>query len=156
MELKTGIYQIINTVTNDSYIGQSLNIPVRFRVHRNQLEKGTHKNPFLRKSYKKYGKDKFIFNIILYCEVNELTYYEQELINILEPEYNTDAKCISLPKGRKCSEETKKRMSESHIGKTPWNYGKKHSEEWKQKISQSLKGNTNKLGKIKNQDIKDK
>ena len=42
------------------------------------------------------------------------------------------------------SEEAKKKMSESHKGKEPWNKGKKdvqhHSEETKKKISEKMKG----------------
>ena len=49
-------------------------------------------------------------------------------------------------KGKPMSEETKKKLSESKKGKTPWNKGKKCgplTEETKRKLSESLKGNTN-------------
>jgi tRNA G10 N-methylase Trm11 len=60
-------------------------------------------------------------------------------------------------KGFKYSEESKRKMSESHKGKTTWNKGtkgimiawnkgKKMSEEHKRKISESLKGNKRALG----------
>jgi hypothetical protein len=48
--------------------------------------------------------------------------------------------CKGKNKGKKLSEETKKKLSESHKGKTPWNKGKHHSEESKKKMSESLKG----------------
>lgn len=142
--MNVGIYQITNTVTGYIYIGQSTDINKRFRVHRNKLEKGIHSNPFLRKTYKKHGGDKFLFSVILYCEVFELTRYEQGLIDALQPEYNTDRKCITLPKGRKCSEESKKKMSDAHLGKRPSNFGKHLSQETRDKIAASLNGNTNK------------
>jgi len=41
----------------------------------------------------------------------------------------------------KLSEETKRKMSEAHKGKIPWNKGKSWSEEIKKKISQSVKKN---------------
>lgn len=42
--------------------------------------------------------------------------------------------------GRSLSEKTKKRMSESHKGKIPWNKGKKLSKETREKMSKSQKG----------------
>ena len=48
-------------------------------------------------------------------------------------------------KGKKCSEETKQKISKA-------NKGKPHSEEWKQKISNSMKGK--KRGKYKTKDTK--
>lgn len=43
-------------------------------------------------------------------------------------------------KGKKFSEETKRKMSESFKGEKNGFYGKKHSEETKQKMSESCKG----------------
>ena len=44
------------------------------------LDKGKHDNEYLQKSYNKYGKDSFIFEIVEYCEVNELINKENEFI----------------------------------------------------------------------------
>ena len=70
----------------------------------------------------------------------------KENANFNEAKHNTS---ISM-KGRTFSEETKRKMSESHKGTTPWNKDKKgyhiHSEESKNKISESLRRyNANKL-----------
>ena len=46
----------------------------------------------------------------------------------------------SFMKGRKHSEETKKKLSEAHGGKNHWNYGKHLSEETKSKIGNANKG----------------
>lgn len=43
-------------------------------------------------------------------------------------------------KGIKMSDETKKKISDSKTGKTPWNKGKPMSEETKQKLSKSIRG----------------
>ena len=43
-------------------------------------------------------------------------------------------------KGKKFSEETRKKMSESRKGENHYMYGKRHSEETKKRISKALKG----------------
>ena len=49
-------------------------------------------------------------------------------------------------KGKHFSEETKKKMSEEHKGEKNYNYGKKMPEEQKKKIREAQKGNKNNLG----------
>ena len=51
-----------------------------------------------------------------------------------------DHKHRLIKKGVKLSEETKKKMSESHKGKNNHFYGKKHSKESITKISNAKKG----------------
>ncbi len=41
--------------------------------------------------------------------------------------------------GKRHSKDTRKKMSDVHAGQTPWNKGKKHSEETKRKISEARK-----------------
>lgn len=64
--------------------------------------------------------------------------------------YGTRNERMSMAlKGRKLSDETKKRMSESHKSQTPWNKGKKLqplSEERKRKLSEIYKGKHRVLG----------
>ena len=58
----------------------------------------------------------------------------------------TRRKISESRKGKKLSEETKLKISNSLTGNIPWNKGKKdkpHSEERKRKISESLKGKKN-------------
>ena len=50
---------------------------------------------------------------------------------------------VGLPKGRKCSEETRKKLSVSLKGRKPTFLGKHHSEETKRKISETKKKNQN-------------
>ena len=42
--------------------------------------------------------------------------------------------------GKHLTDEQKKKLSEAHKGKAPWNKGKKHSEESKKKMSEAHKG----------------
>jgi group I intron endonuclease len=78
--MNCGIYKITNTKNNKVYIGSSVNITSREYKHFWMLDKGKHDNEYLQKSYNKYGKDSFIFEIVEYCEVNELINKENEFI----------------------------------------------------------------------------
>lgn len=54
-----GIYSITNRVNGKKYIGQSWDIPRRWRAH-----KSTGHNRYLDRAYKKYGFDNFEFEIL--------------------------------------------------------------------------------------------
>jgi group I intron endonuclease len=54
-----GIYRIVNTVTNECYVGQSQRIKKRIREHFRLLRLKKHPNPRLQNSYNKYGPDSF-------------------------------------------------------------------------------------------------
>ena len=60
-----------------------------------------------------------------------LTSIEHKSLHIKEKHYML---------GKKFSEETKKKMSESHKGRVSWNKGKHHTEETKNKMSEAHKG----------------
>jgi len=118
------------------YIGKSTNIAERFKQHTILLRCGQHFNIYLQRSYNKYGKDNFEFEILEECyefdlHLNELKwikYYGSEStnngFNLKEPLQNG---------GQKHCEETRKRMSKIATGR-------KHTEETKQKLSIISKG----------------
>lgn len=133
--MSCGIYAIINTLTNDEYIGQSVNIKGRIRNHFILLNNNTHCNSHLQHAFNKYGAENFGYAIILYCEPDELTYYEQKCVDIWNPRYNIHRECVDSPKGTKLSVETRKKISTS-------NKGHYVSLETKAKIATKLKGHT--------------
>jgi group I intron endonuclease len=59
-----GIYQIKNKSNGKIYIGSARRFQKRFAEHVRQLNNGTHHNRHLQASWNKWGKDKFIFEII--------------------------------------------------------------------------------------------
>ena len=59
----------------------------------------------------------------------------------------TKKKMSESHKGKHYSEETKRKMSESQKGKNIWMKGRHFSEETKKKMSEARKGNTNNRGK---------
>lgn len=75
------IYQIKNIVTNQSYIGQTIDINRRKRKHFNTLYNNKHDNPKLQASWNKYGPNNFSFQYWEF-EINDLNE-----LNQLECEY---------------------------------------------------------------------
>lgn len=82
--MNTGIYKIVNTKNNKIYIGSSVNIKSRESKHFWMLKTGIHDNEYLQKSYNKYGRDSFSFEVIEYCEPNILIEKENEYIILYE------------------------------------------------------------------------
>ena len=57
--MKCYIYKIINTVTNEKYVGQTTNFSRRISDHKQKLNANTHVNPKLQASWNKYGESAF-------------------------------------------------------------------------------------------------
>lgn len=75
-----GIYFIKNIVNNKVYIGSSKDIHKRINSHKLNLFKNKHHSKKLQKSYNKYGKDSFIFDILEICDNQNLEIKEKEWI----------------------------------------------------------------------------
>ena len=103
----SGIYMITNVVNNKRYIGQSKNISNRKIHHFSRLRGNAHYNKYLQKAFNKYGENNFIFSVLLYCELFELTKYEQFFVDYFDPEFNILKNCVNSPSGTKRSEEAK-------------------------------------------------
>ncbi|KKL12012.1 hypothetical protein LCGC14_2540030 [marine sediment metagenome] len=130
----SGIYKIANTVTGDLYIGSAVNTDRRIYRHKYLLNKQEHHNPILQNVYNKHGLNNLLFEIIERVEdKNDLLSREQFYLDKLNPKYNI-CKIAGSSLGLKHSEETKKKMSESH---------KNMSEDTRHKISLSQRGNKN-------------
>ena len=72
------------------------------------------------------------------CELIFLTPEEHAAVHL---------KGNSFMLGKNHSEETRKKMSEAHKGRLPWNTGKHHSEESRKKIGEKSIGRKSTLGK---------
>lgn len=83
-----GIYIIRNRVNGKEYVGQATNLANRWQRHKHDFASGTHDNPHLVNSWRKYGKENFEFLPLIICERAELTRYEQELLNRRKCAYN--------------------------------------------------------------------
>lgn len=109
---QSGVYQIENLVNNKVYIGSSANVYNRAYTHKTKLKKRKHSNQHLESSYHKYGFNKFKFNIIEYCEKDNITEIEQSYIDKRNPEYNK-RKIAQNNTGVYKSKETREKISES-------------------------------------------
>ena len=145
INLNCGVYQIRNIITNVCYSGQSIHLKQRPGQHWSALKNNKHWNGHLQNSYNKYGKEFFVFEILIYCTLEELTYYEQLFYDIDKSHglsYNT-RDCVDSNKGIKRSLETKRLISENHPDMSGENHpmwGKHHTEATKEKISNANKG----------------
>ena len=85
-----GIYKITNTITGDFYIGSSKNVKSRWTDHKkpSTLKKCPNNPMYL--DMKKYGVDKFVFEILEEVEEDSLKEKEQEFIETLKPTYNSN------------------------------------------------------------------
>lgn len=84
----SGIYKIINIITEDIYIGSSNNIFKRITDHFWYLRKNISGCKILQKAYNKYGEGNFKVELIEECNNEQLRDREQYYIDILNPKYN--------------------------------------------------------------------
>ena len=85
-----GIYSITCTKTKGLYIGQSTDIPTRWKYHMNSLLNKGHNFNF-QKDYDKHGLDSFDFKVlevVKYPSKENLERLEQKWIKKLKPNYN--------------------------------------------------------------------
>ena len=110
MEKICGIYIIINTVTGDFYIGSSNDVKSRWCDHKKPSVWKRYPNKQLYLDMKKYGLDKFEFQVIEEAEPEQLKEMEQQFIEKLQPTYNSNR-----AKGRDTEryKETKKEYEKS-------------------------------------------
>ena len=72
----SGIYKITNLINNKVYIGQSIQLKVRWQQHLTSKKKY-----ILYKAFKKYGIENFSFEIIEYCPPEKLNEREKYWIS---------------------------------------------------------------------------
>ena len=82
------IYQIINNITNDFYIGKSIKPETRFYQHKYNASK-TKSQTYLYRAMRKYGIDNFSMSVLDEANtIQELNDKERMWIKNLNPKYN--------------------------------------------------------------------
>lgn len=122
------IYEIRNTITNDIYIGSSVDFKNRKTRHLRDLKRGDHHSIILQRAYNKYDKKNFEFKILKNCSREQLEFYENHFLTTLEPKYNI-CKIAYKTTGRIVTEETR----EKHRKNALENNVKPPEKTWKDK-----------------------
>ena len=117
--MASDIYAITNARDCKKYIGQSVNIQKRWNEHRHALEQNKHFNIHLQRAWNR--GDRFEFSVIEECgeeKLNEREIYWIAYYNTIDTQfgYNLCAGGNSTT-GRVCTEETRKKISESNRGR---------------------------------------
>lgn len=137
--VNTGIYEIVNLLNGNSYIGSSGDIRKRWKTHLWHLSKGTHHSPYLQASWAKHGPEHFGFRVLLVCAKADLVSYEQIAIDKLRPVFNV-APRANMPNGVPMSLAGRRRLSERMRGNQN-TLGLKHTPESRERISRAKMGN---------------
>jgi group I intron endonuclease len=149
------IYLITNTENNMKYVGQSKcgDIETRWNTHRKMLKDSI--GNYLLNAYKKYGIDKFKFQIICICFDEDCDIYEEQYIkkyNSIAPNgYNlklggksskhheSTKELIRSKLKERITDEIRAEMRERVKNNPYFNYGKKLTDEQKKTISDRQK-----------------
>lgn len=136
-----GIYGIVNKINGKTYVGQtSERFLRRYWHHQWKLRDNSHDNDYLQNAWNKYGEDNFEF-IILEVVNDQKLLDELEIKYIAK--YKNQGKSYNMllggggRRGFSMSEHTKKIIGDKNRQNM---LGKKHSEETKRKMSETRSG----------------
>lgn len=134
------IYIIINEV-NEIYIGQTINFRRRLNSYCNFNKIRSQRR--LKESFLKYGFENHKIEVLLKCEQDKLNFWEEFYISLFDTfdgshglNGTSGGRSHKRMKGCVRTEEWKKNISKSHLGKKR----KEFSQEWRDNISKSHKG----------------
>jgi group I intron endonuclease len=134
---KSGIYKWTNKLTNDIYIGQSVDLAKIFIRYFNLSYLKNRETLIISRALIKYGYSNFSLQILEYCDIADLREREQYYLDKLNPKYNI-LKIAESSLGHKLTEETKAKISKSiflkkkmgiYLNEKSALYGRTHSEE---------------------------
>jgi group I intron endonuclease len=136
-----GVYKITCLSSGKIYIGSTKNFWTRYLSHVRQLKTGSHHNTHLLRSFQKHGLDNFLFESLEIVE-------ELSKLRVREQYWIVTSGCLNRETGynispttdmTEISEETKRRMSESHKGKPrPWLRGRTLSQERRNQVKEQM------------------
>ena len=113
----SAVYKITNTVTGDFYIGSSNDVKRRWRAHKCPSSWKRFPNNQMYQDMRKYGVEKFDFEVIEEAEEGKLKETEQKFIELLNPTYNQmNAKGFDIERFKEYQKDYQKsdKFKESH------------------------------------------
>lgn len=142
------IYTLVNKINNKTYVGKTQDFSQRIKDHLKIAKGGKEVYPnsfsYIHAAICKYGIENFDISILVNNIDDEASAFNEEVNTIAKLRadgyflYNLTIGGDGSV-GHKMSDEGRKKISEAHLGKEPWNKGKSTSEETKIKQSQSAK-----------------
>ncbi len=85
---KVGIYKIENKINKKVYIGQSINIEMRWKNHIRNYNLNKNKCKKVQSDWNIYGKDNFEFKILELINIDKLTKYDRNFLMTFREHYN--------------------------------------------------------------------
>jgi group I intron endonuclease len=141
--MSSGIYKILNKITEKFYIGSAVNFKARWTQHKGKLRLNIHPNAFLQSSWNLHGEEAFEFIVLEKCSKQDLLIAEQKWLDDTQC-YDRNIgynlyRIAGSPLGSKWSEErkakAKKRMT-----------GFKHTEEAKARMKEIQSNRPKEIG----------
>lgn len=146
MNKTCGIYLITCTKPNGDkffYVGQSINIELRFGQHRYGFKAKRHPNQIMQRSWSKYGPLAFKFEILEECDQASLNDFENWWLGEMVGHrrcMNIGTEATAPMAGVKFSKEHCAKIAAAISGDKSYLFGKHHSDETKAKISAGGRG----------------
>lgn len=141
---KSGVYAWVNNTNNKIYIGSGCILYTRISNYYQQSYYKARPSVYILRALIKYGIENFTLVILAYTDTDSLLSCEQKWIDLFRPEYNLSPiagntkgykhtqesidKIREATLGRHHTEEVKREMSKSRMGKNNSFFGKTHSE----------------------------
>ena len=139
----SGVYEIVNTITGDFYIGSSVDLDRRKKQHFRESTWRKNPNKPLYKDMKQYSQNSFLFKPIWLCDPEELKKYEQIAIEKYNPRDNIRAAYIERSKEEQ-RRQYQKQWYKEHADRKK-QYNKEHDDSIKQYQKQYYKENADSI-----------
>jgi group I intron endonuclease len=137
---KSGVYTFINNITNEFYIGSSINLTKRMVSYYYYTNSDKPSKLVIIRAMKKYGTENFSLGILEFCQqdLKICINLEQKWINLYKPKYNV-LNIAGNSFGFKHSIETINKLKEKLNKENHPKFGYITSFETKKSISQGIK-----------------
>lgn len=152
---KAGVYQFINLLTGESYVGSSTNLSRRFKQYFNYsyISSPARGRSIVYSSILNNGYSNFNIIILEYCKIENTIIREQFYIDVINPTMNI-LQMAGNSLGFKHSEEIKELMRINNIGDRNPMFNKTHSLEYREILKERMTNNNPMAGKPCSEEVK--